>query len=336
MLSTLVVLILLEIILYSAWVLSLWNLSIAESRRFKLPAYLNSILSNGMLLVALIIIWQIFKLNLDFGLILGSVSLFAAFSWVLGKLIKLPLLRDESRSYFFILVLIFSFRSFAYEPYQIPSTSMVPGLQIGDFVLVNKYAYGLRLPTAKNTFFEVSSPKRGDVAVFIPPHTLCNVKASESRPDLDSLPLSESQIFLTRFKRLQSNRCTSIGIKYVKRIIGIAGDKVDLIGYDLFINGEKVPQSIMSSNGGEQIIQETLDQQIYITKILGESLNQEYTWIIPEGHYLSLGDNRDNSLDSRAWGYVSEKRLVGRADFIWMHWPSFTSIPSFARNKSIH
>ena len=113
-------------------------------------------------------------------------------------------------------------------------------------------------------------------------------------------------------------------------------DVVELKGYSLFVNGKKVSQLLLSTTGSESLVQETLNNKIYITKRLGEALNQKYKWIIPEGHYLALGDNRDNSLDSRAWGYFSEKRLVGRADFIWMHWPSFSSLPTFTRNKSIH
>ena len=106
----------------------------------------KDITSAFMFLVALFILYQVFKLNLDFGLVLASATLFAAFAWILGKAINLEELRKESKSYFFILLVITCIRSFAYEPYQIPSRSMVPGLQVGDFVLVNKYAYGLKFP----------------------------------------------------------------------------------------------------------------------------------------------------------------------------------------------
>ena len=100
----------------------------------------RDIVSAFMFILAIIILYQIFKLNLDFGLILLVATFFAAFSWLLGKYIDLEELRKESKSYFFILLAITCIRSFAYEPYQIPSRSMVPGLQVGDFVLVNKYA----------------------------------------------------------------------------------------------------------------------------------------------------------------------------------------------------
>jgi len=326
----------LEFFLYFSWVYFLRNEGLDDKRKKKYPSYISFILTNAMLLIALMIVWQIFKLNLDFGLVLGIATIIAVFSWVLGSVTKILVLKQESKSYFFILIFIFCLRSFAYEPYQIPSTSMFPGLQVGDFVLVNKYAYGLRFPTAKKTFLKVGEPSRGEVAVFMPPHTICNVSAIESRPDLSLLALDESQVFINRFNILQKNRCTKLGIKYIKRIIGVPFDKIELKGYSLFINGVEVPQEVLGVNGVESLVRETINKQIFVTKRIGESLNQKFKWVIPEGHYLALGDNRDNSLDSRAWGYFSEKRLVGRADYIWLHWPEVFTLPSFNRNRSIH
>lgn len=324
----------LEFLFYFSWVYFLWNEGLEDKRKKKYPPYISSILTNAMLLIALLILWQIYKLNLDFGLVLGIATIIAAFSWLLGSITKILLLKQESISYFFILIFIFCLRSFLYEPYQIPSSSMYPGLQVGDFVLVNKYAYGLRFPTAKKTFLKVGKPSRGDVAVFMPPHTICSVSALESRPDLGLLNLDESQVFINRFNRLQKNRCTTLGIKYVKRIMGVPFDEIELKGYSLFINGTEVPNEVLSVKGVESLVQETINKQIFVTKRVGESLNQKFKWVIPEGHYLALGDNRDNSLDSRAWGYFSEKRLVGRADYIWLHWSEV--LPSFNRNRSIH
>ena len=189
----------LEFFFYFSWVYFLWNEGLDDKRKKKYPPYISSILTNAMLLIALLIVWQIFKLNLDFGLVLGIATIIAAFSWLLGSITKILLLKQESISYFFILIFIFCLRSFVYEPYQIPSTSMYPGLQVGDFVLVNKYAYGLRFPTAKQTFLKVGKPSRGEVAVFMPPHTICNVSALESRPDLGLSNLDESQVFINRF-----------------------------------------------------------------------------------------------------------------------------------------
>tara|TARA_Y100000768_G_scaffold385330_1_gene371237 strand:+ start:2939 stop:3922 length:984 start_codon:yes stop_codon:yes gene_type:complete len=288
-----------------------------------------------MFLVALFILYQVFKLNLDFGLVLASATLFAAFSWILGKAINLEELRKESKSYFFILLVITCIRSFAYEPYQIPSRSMVPGLQVGDFVLVNKFAYGLKFPGTHFLLNAFSSPQRNDVAVFIPPHTLCNTKAIEARPDLANLSLAESQLFLKKFSNLQESRCTPGGVKFVKRVIGVPGDKVEIKGYEIWINGNKIDQKVLSSNSEENLIEETLNQGIHVIRTLGLSDYAQHKWEVPNGSYLAIGDNRDNSLDSRAWGYFSEDYLVGKADYIWMHWSSYSSFPTLSRNTRI-
>lgn len=295
----------------------------------------KDITSAFMFLVALFILYQVFKLNLDFGLVLASATLFAAFAWILGKAINLEELRKESKSYFFILLVITCIRSFAYEPYQIPSRSMVPGLQVGDFVLVNKYAYGLKFPGTHFLLNTFNSPQRNDVAVFIPPHTLCNTKAIEARPDLATLSLAESQLFLKKFSNLQESRCTPGGVKFVKRVIGVPGDKVEIKGYEIWINGNKIDQKLLSSNSEENLIEETLNQGIHVIRTLGLSDYAQHKWEVPDGSYLAIGDNRDNSLDSRAWGYFSEDYLVGKADFIWMHWSSYSSLPTFSRNTRI-
>jgi len=295
----------------------------------------KDITSAFMFLVALFILYQVFKLNLDFGLVLASATLFALFAWVLGKAINLEELRKESKSYFFILLVITCIRSFAYEPYQIPSRSMVPGLQVGDFVLVNKYAYGLKFPGTHFLINTFNSPQRNDVAVFIPPHTLCGTKAIEARPDLANLSLAESQLFLKKFSNLQESRCTPGGVKFVKRVIGVPGDKVEIKGYEIWINGNKIDQKLLSSNSEENLIEETLNQGIHVIRTLGLSDYAQHKWEVPNGSYLAIGDNRDNSLDSRAWGYFSEDYLVGKADYIWMHWSSYSSLPTFSRNTRI-
>ena len=295
----------------------------------------KDITSAFMFLVALFILYQVFKLNLDFGLVLASATLFAAFAWTLGKAINLEELRKESKSYCFILLVITCIRSFGYEPYQIPSRSMVPGLQVGDFVLVNKYAYGLKFPGTHFLLNTFNSPQRNDVAVFIPPHTLCNTKAIEARPDLANLSLAESQLFLKKFSNLQESRCTPGGVKFVKRVIGVPGDKVEIKGYEIWINGNKIDQKLLSSNSEENLIEETLNQGIHVIRTLGLSDYAQHKWEVPNGSYLAIGDNRDNSLDSRAWGYFSEDYLVGKADFIWMHWSSYSSLPTFSRNTRI-
>ena len=121
----------------------------------------------------------------------------------------------------------------------------------------------------------------------------------------------------------------------MKRVIGIPGDKVEIKGYEILINGNKVDQKLLSSSSEENLIEETLDEGVQIIRTLGLSDYAQHKWTVPAGSYLAIGDNRDNSLDSRAWGYFSEDYLVGRADFIWMHWASFSSFPSLSRNQQI-
>ena len=295
----------------------------------------RNLTSTFMFLVALVILYRIFVLNLDFGLVLLVATLLAATSWALGSLLTIDELRKESKSYFFILLVITFIRSFAYEPYQIPSRSMVPGLQVGDFVLVNKHAYGLKFPGTNYLLTDLQKPKRNDIAVFIPPHTLCDISPLEARPDLGSLSTAQSQLFLNKFLKLQKDRCTANGIKYVKRIIGIPGDEVEVKGYEIWINGNKLIHELISTTNGESLIKETIDNKTHIIRSLGLTEYAQHKWVVPEGSYLAIGDNRDNSLDSRAWGYFSEDTLVGKAEYIWLHWSSFSTLPTFARNQRI-
>jgi signal peptidase I len=295
----------------------------------------TQIASGAMFIIVLLLLWRVFQLNLDFGLVLSIAALFAGLSWVVGLILKLKNLISESRSYFWILLVILCIRSFAYEPYQIPSSSMEPGLQVGDFVLVNKFAYGIRLPAINKLVSKEKEPKRGEVAVFVPPHTLCDSTPEEARPELTSMSIRDSQIFLSRFLSLQESRCTTLGIKYIKRVIGIPGDRIEIKGYELFINGNKVKQELLDKSSEESLYLETIDDIDHIVRILGISEYENFVWDVPPNKYLVIGDNRDNSLDSRAWGYFSKENLIGRGEFIWLHWGSFTELPHFQRNKRI-
>jgi len=288
-----------------------------------------------MFLLSLVILYRIFVLNLDFGLVLSVATLLAAISWIIGSILTIDELRKESKSYFFILLVITCIRSFAYEPYQIPSRSMVPGLQVGDFVLVNKHAYGLKFPGTNYLLTELQKPERNDVAVFTPPHTLCDTSPLDARPDLGTLSTAQSQLFLNKFLKLQKDRCTANGIKYVKRVIGVPGDEVVVKGYEIWINGTKLNHELISSINGESLIKETIDNKTHVIRSLGLTEYAQHKWIVPEGSYLAIGDNRDNSLDSRAWGYFSEDTLVGKADYIWLHWGSYSEMPTFSRNQKI-
>ncbi|MEW5248213.1 signal peptidase I [Microbulbifer discodermiae] len=213
-----------------------------------------------------------------------------------------PLVVEYAKSFFPVLAIIFILRSFVVEPFQIPSRSMVPTLQVGDFILVNKYAYGLRLPVARTKVIDIGEPQRGDVMVFFPPH------------------MNDTY--------------------FIKRVIGLPGDKVELRDNVLFINGERAPQELIQAlpPGNPQL--EVKWEEIYgrrhlMARHVAPSLYSNYSGVVPEGHYFMMGDNRDNSLDSRKWGFVPEQDVVGKAFAIWMHWDNLFSLPSFKRVGSI-
>ena len=238
----------------------------------------------------------------DFAAVLTALVLVSGAIWAFDSLVlaprrrggedeRLPLIVDYARSFFPIFVIVLLLRSFLVEPFRIPSGSMIPTLLVGDFILVNKYVYGIRLPVLNRKIIEIGSPRRGDVVVF-------------------RYPLDPSTPF-------------------IKRIVGLPGDSVAYRDKALFINGEKVSHVPLGSyvgvrsaaaHTGATVLREQLgetEHDIILTPGAG-SLNGEYR--VPEGHYFVLGDNRDNSRDSRFWGYVPDENLVGRAFFIWMNW----------------
>ncbi len=215
---------------------------------------------------------------------------------------KEPVIVEYSKSFFPVLAVVLILRSFIIEPFQIPSESMVPTLEVGDFILVNKFHYGLRLPVVRTKVIDINEPKRGDVMVFFPPHEK---------------------------------------IYFIKRVVGLPGDEIRYINNQLYINGEKMPQKLEASlppqNPQYQITYENLAGVEHLMRkhIVPGSLSRSGTWVVPEGHYFMMGDNRDNSSDSRVWGFVPEENIVGKAFGIWMHWNSFLSLPSFSRVGSI-
>lgn len=205
---------------------------------------------------------------------------------------------ESARSFFPVLAVVLVLRSFVIEPFQIPSASMVPTLLIGDYILVNKFAYGLRLPVVGTKVMEVGDPERGDVMVFFPPHQ---------------------------------------DVYYIKRVIGLPGDEISYQNKQLTVNGKLVEQALLAElppvNPQVQLFSEQLgdvDHLAHKSLTLFRS-GDEFSIKVPEGHYWMMGDNRDNSSDSRVWGPVPEERVVGKAFAIWMHWPSITQIPSFSR-----
>jgi signal peptidase I len=209
------------------------------------------------------------------------------------QLLKEPVLVEYSRSLFPVILAVLVLRSFVVEPFRIPSGSMMPTLLVGDFILVNKFAYGVRLPVINTKILDAGEPERGDVVVFRYP----------KNPSVD----------------------------YIKRVIGLPGDKVAYYNKKLFINGEPAKQeaqgtfigtgSGVSMSGAKKRLERLLgvDHQILIDESRG-TMEGEFT--VPEGQYFVMGDNRDNSNDSRYWGFVPEENLVGKAFMIWMNWDS--------------
>jgi signal peptidase I len=216
-----------------------------------------------------------------------------------------PAVFEYASSFLPVLAIVLVLRSFLVEPFQIPSASMVPTLEVGDFILVNKFAYGLRLPVAGTKVVDIGEPQRGDVMVFFPPDD----------------------------KRY-----------FIKRVIGLPGDRIAIRNKQLTINGENAEQTLLAElpagNPSYQLLEEQLADARHAVKLelykprgrtpLGyDPDNLELT--VKPGHYFMMGDNRDNSSDSRFWGQVPEENVVGKAFAIWMHWDSFFSIPSFKR-----
>ena len=212
-----------------------------------------------------------------------------------------PLLVEYSKSFFPVLFVVFVLRSFLVEPFQIPSSSMVPTLLVGDYILVNKFSYGIRLPVIRTKVFDMEDPQRGDVMVFFPPH------------------LNDTY--------------------FIKRVIGLPGDRIRYIDKKLYVNGDPLPQKLLAqlppARPRYQVNSEIIDGGEHEIQVDLRRRNDDFAVTVKPGHYFMMGDNRDNSSDSRVWGQVPEKDIVGKAFAIWMHWESFFSLPDFQRVGSI-
>ena len=204
-----------------------------------------------------------------------------------------PVLVAYGKAFFPVILIVFCLRSFLVEPFRIPSGSMLPTLNIGDFILVNKFDYGLRLPILNKKLVELDSPQRGEVMVF-------------------------------RFPQDPS-------VHFIKRIVGLPGDEILIQNKRLIINGEPVPlipdgrytYEEKSKNGKEtDRFLETLGEHDHdvVMDLSSRAVNQRI--VVPEGNYFLMGDNRDHSNDSRYWGFVPDENVVGRAFFIWFSWDS--------------
>ena len=201
---------------------------------------------------------------------------------------KEPIIVEYSKSFFPVLLIVFLLRGFVVEPFRIPSGSMLPSLYIGDFILVNKFAYGIKVPVINKTILEFSPPERGDVVVFRYPRD----------PNLD----------------------------YIKRVIGLPGDIIAYYNKVLYVNSIPVEREFIGQYKGPGQTSATeyveklqgADHAMLLLPARPNNLQGEY--IVPEATYFVMGDNRDNSNDSRVWGPVPESNLLGKAFMIWMHY----------------
>ncbi len=225
------------------------------------------------------------------GLIWGGYVLFLKLSKIDPTTQEEPLLVEYAHSFFPIVFIVLILRSFIAEPFRIPSGSMMPTLLVGDFILVNKYTYGVRLPVLNTKIIELNSPERGDIIVFRFP----------KNPKVD----------------------------YIKRVVGLPGDKIAYYKKMVYVNGKLAKQTSLGSyqgvgqginmTGAEHFIEDLAGVEHSILVKHGLP-SVEGTFVIPKGQYFVMGDNRDNSNDSRYWGTVPEENLVGKAFFIWMSW----------------
>ena len=232
-----------------------------------------------------------------------------------ASLMRQPTWIEYSGSFFPVIALVFFLRSFLYEPFKIPSTSMLPTLQVGDLILVNKYTYGIRLPILNKKVVEINNPQRGDVMVFKYPEDM--------------------------------------SLDYIKRVVGVPGDTVTYRNKRLIVNGQPVSYKPLP----DYLDEETLSYSKNFTENLNgvahniltnprapayvpnphdfphrELCNYDadgFTCKVPAGQYFMMGDNRDNSLDSRYWGFVPDRNIVGKAFFVWMNLGNLGRIGSF-------
>ncbi|MGB6056039.1 MAG: signal peptidase I [Burkholderiaceae bacterium] len=232
-----------------------------------------------------------------------------------ARLLRQPAWIEYSGSFFPVIALVFFLRSFLYEPFKIPSSSMVPTLQVGDLILVNKFTYGIRLPIINKKIIEVNQPQRGDVMVFKYPK--------------------------------------DVSLDYIKRVIGVPGDKIVYKNKRLTINGKAISYKQLPDYLDDEHLSYSQQYEENLSGVEHRILNDErapsyvpnpdafpqhelctydlegFACTVPAGHYFMMGDNRDNSLDSRYWGFVPDQNIVGKAFFVWMNLGNLKRIGSF-------
>lgn len=275
-------------------------------------------------------------MDFDFNLILVPATLVFFLLWLLDKLVLKQrekkgkgnenLIIAWAYDFWPVLAVVLFVRSFLYEPFNIPSESMVPTLEVGDFILVNKFDYGVRLPLVHSKIINTGTPKHGDVMVFRYPE---NPKQS-----------------------------------FIKRVVGLPNDKVEMKNGELFINGVaqqrqmlgQVSVNLRTAQGPVPVQMDLYQNQFEHHQFMSHqisakqssedlsarvqadgslTMNQNWSVTVPAGQYLVLGDNRDQSEDSRRWGFVPEENLIGRAFFIWMHKQPGLNLPTFNRSGKI-
>ena len=260
-------------------------------------------------------------MNFDFALILVVLTLLTGLVWLFDSLFLKqsrrnravqegrdadlePVAVEYSRSLFPVLLIVLLFRSFLFEPFKIPSGSMRPTLLIGDFIVVNKFSYGLRLPVLNKKVVGIGEPERGDVVVF-------------------RYPLDPSTNF-------------------IKRVIGLPGDTITYRDKLVYINGEPVEvaagapyqtSEVKCSTPRKDAMRYRIDlgNQRHDILVHDAIRGRNGQWTVPEGHYFMMGDNRDRSNDSREWGYVPEANLVGKAVGIWLNFDFEKGCPDWSR-----
>jgi len=211
----------------------------------------------------------------------------------IAGVLKEPTWVEYCKSFFPVILAVLLLRSFLVEPFRIPSGSMMPTLEVGDFILVNKFSYGIRLPVVERKIIDIGKPKRGDVVVFRYP--------KDERVD------------------------------YIKRVVGLPGDRIGYFDKVLYVNGEAVsqmPSGVYIGNGsgvsmtGASWRKELLGESEHDILVMPGTPGLETEYVVAENEYFMMGDNRDNSNDSRYWGAVPESHLVGKAFRVWMNWDS--------------
>jgi signal peptidase I len=269
---------------------------------------------------------------MNFALILFLALVITGGIWLLDALVlkrrraadaREPMLVEYARSFFPVILVVFALRSFLVEPFKIPSGSMMPTLLIGDFILVNKYTYGIRLPVINQKVVQLNDPQRGDVMVFRYP----------ADPGLD----------------------------YIKRVVGVPGDLVEYRDKQLSINGQPVAttqtgtysyvggglnyvtgmvyrealnadgHAMMTEPGKPSVYPPQVADFPYRENCSYNADGEGFACKVPAGHYFVMGDNRDASNDSRYWGFVPDGNIVGKAFLIWMNFDDFGRIGTAIR-----